>query len=70
MGDWVDPEYDDFDDYDEYETKGMKKLNQKGGRKSKGSFIQQQEKTQPKGSFKYIKEWSYHNFLLFKHPKS
>lgn len=56
MGDWVDPEYDDFDDYDEYETKGMKKLNQKGGRKSKGSFIQQQEKTQPKGSFKYIKE--------------
>ena len=43
---------DDYDDYEEYEVLGKKKLNAKGGRKSKGSLLQQEQqekKTNSKG---------------------
>ena len=40
MGYW-DEQEDDYDDYEDYEVIGKKKLNQKGGRKSKGSILQQ-----------------------------
>ena len=52
-----------YDDYEDYEVIGKKKLNQKGGRKSKGSFIQQEEAGK-KGSSKAIKQWVWCKYYL------
>lgn len=34
---------DDYDNYEDYEVIGKKKLNQKGGHKTKGSMLQQEQ---------------------------
>ena len=47
------------DDYESYEVISKKKLNQKGGRKTKGGLIQQQEQPGKKVSSKFIKPWTY-----------
>lgn len=55
---WDEPEeeyWDDYDEYEEFEMKGMKKLSYKGGRKTKGALIQQ-EQAPKKGSSKNVKQ--------------
>ena len=51
---------DGYDDYEDYEVIGKEKLNQKGGRKSKGSMLQQQEqqdkKANGKGGLGFVQE--------------